>query len=138
MKPDEELDPVKVDDLERRFYEMLERGKIEYEENPPSKYYREGYNLWKRMYEHPEEYLLTLHDKRVPPTNNVAERRARQYKRKIKQVMTFRSKVYHSHFCDGLTTLEQLRKKSGSLLGNIANVFNRALNQGSAPNTSNV
>ena len=138
MKPDEELDPVKVDELERRFYEMLERGKIEYEENPPSKYYREGYNLWKRMYEHPEEYLLTLHDKRVPPTNNVAERRARQYKRKIKQVMTFRSKVYHSHFCDGLTTLEQLRKKSGSLLGNIANVFNRALNQGSAPNTSNV
>ena len=37
MKPDEELDPVKVDELERRFYEMLERGKIEYEENPPSK-----------------------------------------------------------------------------------------------------
>ena len=126
MKPDEELDPVIVTDLERRFYEALNQGKIDYEENPPSKYYREGYNLWKRMYEDPEAYLLTLHDKRVSPTNNVAERFARKYKRKVKQVMTFRSEEYHSYFCDGLTVLEQLRKEDGSLLDNVINVFNRS------------
>ena len=126
MKPDEELDPVIVTDLERRFYEALNQGKIDYEENPPSKYYREGYNLWKRMYEDPEAYLLTLYDKRVSPTNNVAERFARKYKRKVKQVMTFRSEEYHSYFCDGLTVLEQLRKEDGSLLDNVINVFNRS------------
>ena len=72
MKPDEELDPVIVADLGKRFYQALEQGKIDYEENPPSKYYRDGYNLWKRMYEKPEEYIRTLYDKRVPPTNNDA------------------------------------------------------------------
>ena len=138
MKPDEELDPVIVADLGKRFYQALEQGKIDYEENPPSKYYRDGYNLWKRMYEKPEEYIRTLYDKRVPPTNNDAERFAREYKRKVKQVMTFRSPEGHSDFCDGLTAIVQLRKKGGSLLDNIANVFNRALNQDSAPNTSNV
>nr|WP_277935543.1 transposase [Parablautia muri] len=35
------------------------------------------------------EHLLFLHDRRVPATNNEAERLLRNYKRKQKQTVTF-------------------------------------------------
>ena len=49
-----------------------EEYEYEYEYEPPSKYYRDGYNTFKRMEESPEEYLLFLQNPSVPPTNNTA------------------------------------------------------------------
>ena len=129
MAPDEELDPEKVAKLMDQFNNALKTGKEEYEYNPPTDYYREGYNLWKRMYEKPEDYTLTLRDKTVPTSNNVAERSGRRYKRKWRQVMTFRSDEVHDQFCAGASVVESLRNKGENLLQDIAEVFNRSLSK---------
>ena len=48
-----------------------------------SKYYRDGYNLYKRMKKYKKDHLLLfLHNKNVPATNNEAERLLRKYKKK--------------------------------------------------------
>ena len=44
------------------------------------------------MSEDKEEYVLFLRNPSVPPTNNLAERNGRQFKRKAHQVMAFRSR----------------------------------------------
>jgi len=123
----EKLDPVKVAELIDRFYQALEQGKKDYAIPPEKGAYREGYNLWKRISEHPEDYTLTLRDERVAPTNNLAERLGRKHKRKIKAVMAFRSEETYSMYCDGLTVIEAFRKEEESLIHLCAEVFNRDL-----------
>lgn len=88
---EEVLDPEAVRDFERRYQEILKKAEEEYAYELPSDYYRDGYNLYRRMKENAEKHLLFLHDLRVPPTNNAAERYLRDFKRKQTQVMTFRS-----------------------------------------------
>lgn len=127
MAEDEELDPVVCKELIDMFYEGLRLGAMEYAIPPSKDAYREGYNLWKRMNDNPEHYILTLKDVRVPPTNNIAERFGRKHKRKIKQVMAFRSDETYSEYCDGLTVIELFRKQEGSMLHSVAEVFNRGL-----------
>ena len=72
--------------------EVIEKAKEEYEYEPPGDYYKDGYNTYQRMSEDKEEYVLFLRDPSVPPTNNLAERNGRQFKRKAHQVMAFRSR----------------------------------------------
>ena len=115
----------KVEELERRYDEIMEKARKEYEYEPSTKYYRDGYNLFKRMSENKEDYVLFLHDITVDPTNNRAEQLARQYKRKNHQVITFRSTTGNSYYCDGLTQLQNLRKSEENLYKEIAAIFNR-------------
>ena len=56
----------KVAALERQYDKILELAEKEYLDNPPSNYYREGYNLFKRLVKYKESELLFLHDKAVP------------------------------------------------------------------------
>ena len=125
MELGEELDPSVVQRLREAFAEAIETGRREYEDTPPSQYFRDGYNLWKRMSENPEEYLLTLTDRNVPPDNDICERYARKYKRKCKQVMGFRSDRVHSEFCDGLSVMEALKNQDKNLLQSMTKIFNR-------------
>ena len=97
----------------------------EYEYEPPSKYYREGYNTFKRMEETPDNYVLFLRDPSVPPTNNIAERYGRKYKRKAHQVMSFHSQKGSEYFCDGLTITENIKAQGGNLFEEMADRFNR-------------
>lgn len=118
---------------DRRIQELIkivEKGKEEYEYVPPSEYFTEGYNLNKRMYEDIESYVLFLRDPSVPPTNNIAERMGRKFKRKAHQVMTFRSQAGVDHFCDGLSILESLKSKGGSIFEEIASRFRGAEKRG--------
>ena len=78
--------------------QILVKAKEEYEYEPPSKYNRDGYNLYKRMEKEMERYVLFLNDPSVPPFNNVAERYARKFKRKSHQVMSFRSNEGFDYF----------------------------------------
>ena len=125
MELGEELDPSVVQRLREAFAEAIETGRREYEDTPPSHYFRDGYNLWKRMSENPEEYLLTLTDRNVPPDNDICERYARKYKRKCKHVMGFRSDRVHSEFCDGLSVMESLKNQDKNLLQSMTKIFNR-------------
>ena len=120
-----EYDKAVADKYIEQFMDILQTAKEEYENDPPSKYYRDGYNTYKRMEEKPEDYVLFLRDPRVPPTNNVAERAARKYKRKAHQVMSFRSQEGSNRFCDGLTIIETIKAQEGNLFEGVAGRFSQ-------------
>ena len=106
-----------------QFLMIIQLGITEYEYDPPNKYFKDGFNLCKRMKESPEEYILFLKDPTVPPTNNLAERHARQYKRKAHQVMCFRGDHGDEYFCDALSIIETLKLRNLNLYKEISARF---------------
>ena len=72
LKPDEDLDQIKVEGFEERFGQILDIADREYEYEPPSKYYMDGFNLKERLREFREAHLLFLHNKNVPADNNLS------------------------------------------------------------------
>ena len=133
LDPDDERDPDQIDPdrvalFEAAYDEILHLARDEYEYEPPSKYYKEGYNLYKRLVAFKDDNLLFLHDRRVPWTNNLAERLLRILKRKYKQMMTFRSDGGLDSLCDSLGVVATLRATGGSLFEGVATVFGRLKN----------
>lgn len=118
-----EEDKEKVDQLLEAYDKIMETARKEYEDVPPSDYYKEGYNLYKRMSENKQDYVLFLTDPSVPPHNNRSENLARKYKRKSAQVMAFRSQKGVDYFCDGLTIIETLKSKGKNLYDTVSSVF---------------
>jgi hypothetical protein len=121
---DEDPDPDKVTGIEAKYTEVLNVAKKEYEYEPPSGYYRDGYNLYRRLDEYMENHLLFLHDKRVPSDNNLAERLLRIYKRKQKQAITFRSFENLEYLCRSMGVLASLSSQNQNLYKNVAAIFN--------------
>lgn len=121
----EELDEAKVREYERKYDEILSVAEKEYTDNPPSDYYREGYNLFLRLRKYKENELLFLHDKRVPANNSLCERLARVFKRKQKQAITLRSQDNLGYICNGLSIVYLLRKKEKSVFREISNIYER-------------
>ena len=110
-------------ELIEEFYTILKTAKEEYEYEPPNKYYKDGFNLYSRMAESPEDYILFLRDPSVPPTNNKAERLGRCYKRKAHQVMCFRGAHGEEYFCDALTILKTARMQGRNIYDEVIGVF---------------
>ncbi len=131
---DGELDAEKVDAFERRYDEILEKAREEYENEPPSDYYREGYNLYRRLVKYKENELLFLHDKNVPSNNSLCERLARQYKRKQRQAIVIRSQDYLEYICNGLSVIHFLRQSDKNVYQEMINIFNRQVAQPKAEN----
>lgn len=124
LDPSEECSPEKISEFEKRYTEILDIAKEEYEYEPPSDYYRDGFNLYKRMAEYMKNHLLFLHDNRVPTTNNEAERDLRAYKRKQKQAMSFRSFESIDYLCQSMSMLLMMRKnKEQNLFARISQIF---------------
>ena len=122
----EEPDPEKTEALEKEYDRILALANEEYTKTPPSKYYREGYNLYLRLKEYKESELLFLHDKNVPSNNSVCERLARVYKRKQKQAMALRSYKSFEYLCDSLSMMHKLRTEDEeNVMNMVAEVFNR-------------
>ena len=120
----EECSPEKVSEYEKRYVEILDIAKKEYEYEPPSDYYKDGFNLYKRMAEYMRNHLLFLHDNRVPTTNNEAERDLRSYKRKQKQAVSFRSFESIDYLCQSMSMLFMMRKnKEQNLFDRISQIF---------------
>lgn len=120
-----EPDPAIVTRLETRYDEILALAQEEYENDPPGKYYREGYNLFVRPKEYKESELLFLHDKRVSANNSLCERLARVFKRKQKQAIVLRSKESPEYICDGLNIVYLLRSKGRNVFQEIVKIFER-------------
>jgi hypothetical protein len=120
-------DHKEVEKLEQRYDEIIETAKGEYEYEPPSDYYKDGYNLYKRMAEEKEKYLLFLHDISIEPDNNLAERCARKFKRKAAQVMCFRSQDGVDWFCDGLSITQSIKAQGKNLYESVTDHFNTGL-----------
>jgi len=124
-KNPDEINSARVKELEVKYDEILEQAKTEYEYEPPSDYYKDGYNLFLKMSKYREAHLLFLHDYRVPWTNSLAERKLRQFKRKQHQVMCFRSDDGLEYFCNTLGVLETLRAQGINLYESVTEIFSR-------------
>ena len=120
-------DEADVAAYEKRYDEILNLAQNEYEDVPPSDYYPDGYNLFLRLREYRHNHLLFLHNMDVPSTNNLSERLLRGYKRKQKQVMTFRSDESLQYLCDCLGMLTSLRHKDVNMYHEVSDIFNRFL-----------
>jgi len=122
---DAEADNDIVQGFEKRYLDILETAKTEYANIPPSGYYKDGYNLYKRLLEYKDSHLLFLYDKNVPTNNNLCERLLRLLKRKLKQVMTFRSFDSLDYLCISLGTLALIRSKNENLYDSVASIFEK-------------
>ena len=123
LGPEDPLNPEIVAGLKEKLRAALLLGKKEYEDEPPSKYYRDGYNLWKRMYGNIKDYVLFLHDKNVSPSNSVAERAARDCKRASAASMGYRSEKAHELFCYSLSIIKTHALRGDNLFDYISEQF---------------
>ena len=120
------FDEKTVSEFEERYDSILEEARKEYEYILPSKYYRDGFNLYSRMKEYRSNHLLFLHDLRVPHNNNMAERLLRAYKRKQHQVMSFRSDASIDYLCQSMSILLSLKQDSeSSIYDSVSKIFDR-------------
>ena len=117
------LSSDKITEYENKYQSILEDAKKEYEYEPPSNYYKEGYNLYMRLHKYKENHLLFLHNMMVPTNNNLSERLLRVFKRKQKQVMTFRSFDSVHYLCSSMGMINLLRAKNKNLYSSIASIF---------------
>ncbi len=120
----EQVEPDWLKTFLAKYYELIALGKKEYEDEPPNKYYRDGYNLLRRLDKYKQNHVEFLYDLRVSPTNNLAERLARVFKRKQKQVCTFRSDGGLADHCSCLGHLTSLRASGVNLHNAVSSRFN--------------
>ena len=123
LNPDELLEKDKVLEFEKEYLKILAIAKDEYEYEPPSKYYIEGYNLYKRLEKFKNNHLLFLHDARVPTNNNLSERLARAFKRKQRQVMSFRSFDSFDYLCNSMSVMSLLTSQGKNLYTSVKTIF---------------
>lgn len=110
-----------------RYDEIVKKAGKEYEDIPPSEYYMEGYNLYLRMIEYKHNHLLFMENPYVAADNNLAERHARVIKGKANQSVSLRSFDHLVDYCDCLSVMESIHKRSGqSLYEEIKNIFQRS------------
>ncbi len=126
---DEEPAAEKVADFESRYDAIIGKAGEEYEYEPADKYFKDGYNLYRRLSEDKEDYLLFLHESDVEPTNNAAERAGRKYKRKSAAAMGFRSMAGHNYYCDGLTIMVTMQSKGENIFEGLAKRFGQILTE---------
>jgi hypothetical protein len=123
LTDEKQLLPEIAEGFEKKYNEVLETAKAEYEYEPPGDYYKEGYNLYRRMDDYSESHLLFLHDFSVPTNNNLSERLLRIFKRKLKQMMTFRSFECLDYTCKSLSVIALLRAENKNLYSSISAIF---------------
>jgi hypothetical protein len=115
--------PEDVEAYRNKYLGILDTAWTEYDYVPPTKYNKDGFNLYKKLKEYADNHLLFLNDHRLPATNNLSERLLRLIKRKLKQVMTFRSFDSLSYFCDALGVIESLRMAKQNLYSRVSDIF---------------
>ena len=121
---EDEPDAETTAGFEERYREILRKAEGEYKDIPPNEYYKEGYNLYRRMEKYMENHLLFLYDHRVPTTNNEAERLLRSYKRKQQQAVSFRSQESIDSLCKCMSMLVMMRQKEEeNLFERISQIF---------------
>lgn len=103
------LSGKKIREFTERYESVLALAQTEYAQSPPSKYYPDGFNLYKRLQEYQKDHLYFLSHPDVDFTNNISERALRKFKRKQKQAVVLRSDSGARHICDALTMIETAR-----------------------------
>jgi len=124
LDPGAVIEEAVIKEIEGRYRDILMTAQNEYDYEPPTKYYMDGYNLYKRIEKYIENHLLFLHNLSVPPTNNEAERLLRAYKRKQAQAVSFRSLDSIDYLCKCMSMLFGMRKKEEvNVFQELSNMF---------------
>ena len=125
--PAEGLAEEKIAEFEARYDAIVQTAAEEYEDRPPSEYYRDGYNLYLRMAEYKHNHLLFLSNPLVEPDNNLCERKARILKGKINQAVSLRSFENLEYFCECLSVLDHFATEGkNNLYQSIKEIFKRS------------
>lgn len=126
MAPAEGIADEKIAGFEERYDSIVQTAAKEYEDSPPSDYYRDGYNLYLRMVEYKHNHLLFLSNPLVEPDNNLCERKARVLKGKINQAISLRSFRHLEYFCECLSVIDHLATDDkNNLYQSIKEIFKR-------------
>ena len=127
-KQGRKLEQHQVEGFIKRYDEILEQAQKEYYDNPPSRYYRKGYNLYKEMRDYKDAVLLFLTDGDVDFGNNEAERCARKIKRHTVVSGSFRGKTNRSgeDYCSCMSVLQTDRKKGENIYSKTREYFTRS------------
>ena len=124
--PEEGIADEKIAEFEKRYDAIVQTAAKEYEETPPSDYYRDGYNLYVRMVEYRHNHLLFLSNSLVVPDNNLCERKARVLKGKINQAISLRIFEQLTCFCECLSMLDHFRTENkDNLYQSVKEIFTR-------------
>ena len=116
----------RIAEFEARYDAIVRTASKEYEDDPPSEYYRDGYNLYLRMVKYKHNHLLFLSNPLVSPDNNLCERKARILKGKINQAISLRSFENLTYFCECLSVLDHFAtEKEDNLYQSVKEVFKR-------------
>lgn len=126
IAPAEGIADEKIAEFEARYDAIVQTATKEYEDDPPSDYYRDGYNLYLRMVEYKHNHLLFLSNPLVDPDNNLCERKARILKGKINQAISLRSFEHLIYFCECLSVLDHfVTDNRDNLYQSVKEVFKR-------------
>ena len=126
IAPAEGIADEKIAEFEARYDAIVQTATKEYEDDPPTDYYRDGYNLYLRMIEYKHNHLLFLSNPLVDPDNNLCERKARILKGKINQAISLRSFEHLIYFCECLSVLDHFATDNGdNLYQSVKEVFKR-------------
>ena len=116
----------KIAEFEARYDAKVRTATKEYEEEPPSDYYRDGYNLYLRMVKYRHHHLLFLSNPLVAPDNNLCERKARVLKGKFNQAISLRSFEHLTYFCECLSVVDHFATENAdSLYESVKRIFKR-------------
>lgn len=115
------------DKYSKKYDEILEIAHSEYSKSPPNKYYRDGYNLYKRLIKYKESQIRFIYESNVPADNSICERLARVFKRKLHQAIVFRSFKYLEYTCNALSFINNKKAYNKNVIQELNVVFSRPL-----------
>ena len=126
IAPAEGIADEKIAAFEARYDAIVQTATKEYEDEPPSDYYPDGYNLYLRMVKYKHNHLLFLSNPLVDPDNNLCERKARVLKGKINQAISLRSFEHLIYFCECLSVLDYFATENkDQLYQSVQEIFRR-------------
>ena len=126
-KQGRKLSQEQVNGFIQQYDAILDQAQNEYYDNPPSKYYRKGYNLYKEMREYKDSVLLFLSDPYVDFGNNEAERNARKIKCHTVMSGSFRGKTNRSgeDYCACMSVMQTDKRKGDKIYSKTREYFKR-------------
>lgn len=126
LAPADGIPDEKIAGFEARYDAIVRTATKEYEDEPPSDYYRDGYNLYLRMVQYKHNHLLFLSNPLVAPDNNLCERKARILKGKFNQAISLRSFEHLIYFCECLSVLDHFATdRADNLYQSVKEIFKR-------------
>lgn len=116
-----------INDYDQRYDEVLQLAAKEYNDDPPSKYYRKGINLFNDFKNNKSHFLYFLEHPEVDFSNNEAERQCRVARRKLSVSGGFRGNSNRSgeDYCKSLSVAQTIRRRGRDFHKSIKAIFER-------------